>query len=237
MTTGPGNKFCLRWKDFENNISNSFKDLRDDKDFFDVTLACNGNQLQAHKVILSACSTFFRSILKKYPHPHPLLYLKGVQYEEIQSVLTFMYHGEVNVAQEDLNTFLAVAEDLEVKGLTQSNKPETKRQHRQHQAPSPQHRAENRLGVEDITRKKEIQEIVPRIKTEVPVILDDCITQPEVFDEMVETEDYPSSHDEYGGYDQNYQEADMIYQEEEVEMMNTTTGISEPRLFVTNVEF
>ena len=128
MTTGPGDKFCLRWNDFENNISNSFKDLRDDKDFFDVTLACNGNQLQAHKVILSACSPFFRSILKKNPYPHPLLYLKGVQYEEIQSVLTFMYHGEVNVAQEDLNTFLAVAEDLEVKGLTQSNKPETKRQ-------------------------------------------------------------------------------------------------------------
>ena len=125
---GPGNKFCLRWKDFENNISNSFIELRDDKDFFDVTLACNGNQLQAHKVILSACSPFFRSILKKNPYPHPLLYLKGVQYEEIQSVLTFMYHGEVNVAQEDLNTFLAVAEDLEVKGLTQSNKPETKRQ-------------------------------------------------------------------------------------------------------------
>ena len=132
---------------------------------------------------------------------------------------------------------MAVPEDLEVKGLTQSNKPETKRQHRQHQTPSPQHRAENRLGVEDITRKKEIQEIVPRIKTEVPVILDDIITQPEVSNEMVETEDYPSSHDEYGGYDQNYQEADMIYQEEEVEMMNTTTGISEPRLIVTNVEF
>ena len=230
MTTGPGDKFCLRWNDFENNISNSFKDLRDDKDFFDVTLACNGNKLQAHKVILSACSPFFRSILKKNPYPHPLLYLKGVQYEEIQSVLTFMYHGEVNVAQEDLNTFLAVAEDLEVKGLTQSNKPETKRQHRQHQAPSPQHRAENRLGVEDITRKKEIQEIVPRIKTEVPVILDDIITQPEVSNEMVETEDYPSSHDEYGGYDQNYQEADMIYQEEEVEMMNATTGIPKPRV-------
>ena len=84
--------------------------------------------------------------------------------------------------------------------------------------------------MEDITRKKEIQEIVPRIKTEVPVILDDIITQPEVSNEMVETEDYPSSHDEYGGYDQNYQEADMIYQEAEVEMMNATTGISKPRV-------
>ena len=233
MTNGQGDKFCLRWNDFENNISNSFKELRDDKDFFDVTLACSGYQLQAHKVILSACSPFFRSILKKNPHPHPLLYLKGVQYEEIQSVLTFMYHGEVNVAQEDLNTFLSVAEDLEVKGLTQSNKSETKRQH---QAPSPlqvntQQRVESRLGVEEITRKKEIQEIVPRIKTEVPVIIDDCISQPEVSDEMVETEDYHSSHDEYC-YDQNYQDADLIYQEQEVEMMNATTGIYQPKMIV-----
>jgi len=47
------------------------------------------------------------------------LYLKGVKYTDIQSVLNFMYHGEVNVAQEELNSFLAVAEELRVKGLTQ----------------------------------------------------------------------------------------------------------------------
>ena len=116
-----GEKFCLRWNDFENNISSSFQELREDKDFFDVTLACDDNQLQAHKVILSACSPFFRSVLKKNPHQHPLLYLKGVKYEDIVSVLNFMYHGEVNVAQEELNSFLAVAEDLQVKGLTQKN--------------------------------------------------------------------------------------------------------------------
>ena len=126
MTSGKGEKFCLRWNDFEKNISSSFRELKEDKDFFDVTLACEGNQLQAHKVILSACSPFFRSVLKKNPHPHPLLYLKGVKYEDVLSVLNFMYHGEVNVAQEDLNTFLAVAEDLQVKGLTQNNKTQPK---------------------------------------------------------------------------------------------------------------
>ena len=113
-------KFCLRWNDFETNISSAFRDLREDKDFFDVTLACDDEQIQAHKVILSACSPFFHKILHKNPHPHPLLYLKGVKYIDIQAVLNFMYHGEVNVAQEELNTFLAVAEDLRVKGLTQN---------------------------------------------------------------------------------------------------------------------
>ena len=72
-----------------------------------------------HKVILSACSNFFKSLLRRNPHNHPLLYLKGVKYSDLLCVLNFMYHGEVNVAQEDLNSFLAVAEDLQVNGLTQ----------------------------------------------------------------------------------------------------------------------
>jgi len=118
-------KFCLRWNDFESNISGAFRELREDKDFFDVTLACDDDQMQAHKVILSACSPFFRSILRRNKHEHPLLYLKGVKYTDLVSVLTFMYQGEVNVAQEELNSFLAVAEDLKVKGLTQ-NYSETK---------------------------------------------------------------------------------------------------------------
>jgi len=114
-------KFCLRWNDFESNISTAFRELRDDKDFFDVTLACDDEQIQAHKVILSACSPFFRGVLRRNPHAHPLLYLKGVKFSDLQSVLNFMYHGEVNVAQEELNSFLAVAEELRVKGLTQNN--------------------------------------------------------------------------------------------------------------------
>ena len=113
-------KFCLRWNDFETNISSAFRELRNDKDFFDVTIACDDEQIQAHKVILSACSPFFRNILRRNPHQHPLLYLKEVKYTDLQSVLNFMYHGEVNVAQEELNSFLAVAEDLRVKGLTQN---------------------------------------------------------------------------------------------------------------------
>ena len=116
-----GEKFCLKWNDFESNISSSFKDIKDEKDFMDVTLACEESQVTAHKVVLSACSSFFRSVLRRNPHQHPLLYLKGVKFKELVSVLNFMYMGEVNVAQEELNSFLAIAEDLKVKGLTQNN--------------------------------------------------------------------------------------------------------------------
>jgi len=114
-------KFCLKWNDFEHNVSSAFNDIREEKDFFDVTLVCENNQVQAHKVIIAACSPFFKTILRRNPHQHPLLYMKGVLYDDLVSVLNFMYKGEVNVAQEQLNSFLAVAEDLQVKGLTQSN--------------------------------------------------------------------------------------------------------------------
>jgi len=118
---GSSEKFCLRWNDFESNISVAFREIREEKDFFDITLSCGSRQIQAHKLILSACSPFFRTVLKQNPHQHPLLFLKGVEFNNLQSVLNFMYHGEVNIAQEELNSFLAVAEELQVKGLTQNN--------------------------------------------------------------------------------------------------------------------
>ena len=113
-------KFCLKWNDFEANIGVAFRELRDDKDFFDMTIACEDNQMEAHKMILAACSPFFRDILRKNPHSHPLLFIKGVRICDLKAILDFMYHGEVQVAQEDLNSFLSVAEELKVKGLTQN---------------------------------------------------------------------------------------------------------------------
>jgi len=137
---GSAEKFCLRWNDFESNISVAFRELREDKDFFDVTLACDDDQIQAHKVILSACSPFFRTILKRNRHEHPLLYLKGVKYIDLMAVLNFMYHGEVNVAQEELNSFLAIAEDLKVKGLTQNKADDLPRQRQEIPTPKPRPR-------------------------------------------------------------------------------------------------
>jgi len=145
---GSAEKFCLRWNDFESNISSAFRELREDKDFFDVTLACADDQIQAHKVILSACSPFFRAVLKRNRHEHPLLYLKGVKFIDLVSVLNFMYHGEVNVAQEELNSFLAVAEELKVKGLTQNSNEEggSSNQSTEQQKPRPRDPPSERLS-------------------------------------------------------------------------------------------
>jgi len=70
-------KFCLRWNDFETNISGAFRELRDEKDFFDVTIACENEQIQAHKVILSACSPFFSQYFEAQPASTPPLVFEG----------------------------------------------------------------------------------------------------------------------------------------------------------------
>ena len=74
-------------------------------------------------MVLSACSGFFRNALRRTKHQHPLLYLKGVQHADLNHILDFIYYGEVSIAQENLNAFLAVAEELKIKGLTQTNLP------------------------------------------------------------------------------------------------------------------
>jgi len=119
---GPDDQYCLRWNDFETNIKNALYDLNEEKDFADVTLICGDGKVDAHKVILSTGSTFFQKILKENPHSKPLIYLKGVKFSELNSVLGFVYHGEASIATANLSSFLALAEELEVKGLRDKDK-------------------------------------------------------------------------------------------------------------------
>ena len=112
-------KLCLQWNDFKENVNTAFGNLRDDKDFSDVTLACeDGYQMEAHKVILAASSPFFQDLLKKIKHPHPMIYLRGFQTQDLVAMVDFLYFGEANVCQENLDSFLAIAEELKLKGLT-----------------------------------------------------------------------------------------------------------------------
>ena len=111
-------KLCLQWNDFQDNIKIAFGNLREDVDFADVTLACeDGQQVEAHKVILAASSPFFQKLLGRNKHPHPLIYLRGIKSEDLLAIVDFLYRGEANVFQENLDSFLAIAEELQLKGL------------------------------------------------------------------------------------------------------------------------
>ena len=108
----------MTWKDYNSNFSKEFDECRKHQDFFDVTLACEENVITAHKIVLSAASDFFKNILRKHKHEHPLIYLTEVKFSDLQSILDFIYTGETEVAEKDLETLLATATRFKVKGLT-----------------------------------------------------------------------------------------------------------------------
>ena len=110
-------KFCLKWNDFHSNVSNSFSLLRNEDYLHDVTIVSDDNEVAAHKLVLSACSEFFKNIFKRNKHPNPLLHLEGLSSNDIKNVLDYIYNGEVQIFQEDLDRFLNVAQRLKLEGL------------------------------------------------------------------------------------------------------------------------
>ena len=111
-------KLCLQWNDFRENVIGSLGSLKNDRDFLDVTLISeDGKQVEAHKVILAISSPFFQNLLKRNKHPHPLIYMRGVKSEDLLAIVDFLYFGEANVNQENLDSFLALAEELQLQGL------------------------------------------------------------------------------------------------------------------------
>jgi len=116
--------YCLRWGAHEKNLNKVFSDLRRDEHFCDVTIACEDLQLQAHRVVLSAGSQLFNSILKKHSHPYPLIYLSSVKAHDMKLLLDFMYSGEVTLEGDHLQSFIAVAEEFKVQGLNKNQSQE-----------------------------------------------------------------------------------------------------------------
>ena len=112
-------QFCLKWNNFQENVCNAFSSMRKSDDFADVTFICEDEkQVKAHKVILGALSPFLNNILTKNKHVHPLIYMRGTTLDDLVSVLDFMYDGQANVFQQNIESFLALGNELKLKGLT-----------------------------------------------------------------------------------------------------------------------
>ncbi|XP_060526533.1 zinc finger and BTB domain-containing protein 12-like [Cylas formicarius] len=118
-------QFSLCWNNFHSNLSSGFHSLLKDEDLVDVTLAAEGKYVKAHRTVLSVCSPFFKDLFRANPCKHPIVILPEVSYGALRSVLHFMYQGEVSVSQEEIPTFMKVAEMLKVKGLTDNSSDAT----------------------------------------------------------------------------------------------------------------
>jgi hypothetical protein len=112
--------YCLRWNNHQSNLLGVFSQLLEAESLVDVTLAsAEGHSLRAHKVVLSACSSYFRSLFLDHPNRHPIVILKDVCFAELRTLVEFMYRGEVSVETCRLSALLKTAESLKVKGLAE----------------------------------------------------------------------------------------------------------------------
>jgi len=113
------NFFCLSLKQFDTHIKSNLKQLQLEKDFSDVTIACEDRQIEAHKVIIAGASVVFRNLLKQSLHPHPIIFLRGVKFSDLSRMLDFMYQGEIKIEQTELEDFLTIAQEFKIKGLSE----------------------------------------------------------------------------------------------------------------------
>ncbi|XP_026840645.1 longitudinals lacking protein, isoforms H/M/V isoform X9 [Drosophila persimilis] len=133
-------QFCLRWNNHQSTLISVFDTLLENETLVDCTLAAEGKFLKAHKVVLSACSPYFATLLQEQYDKHPIFILKDVKYQELRAMMDYMYRGEVNISQDQLAALLKAAESLQIKGLSDNRtgggssaaapKPESSQHHR-----------------------------------------------------------------------------------------------------------
>ncbi|XP_059617940.1 protein tramtrack, beta isoform isoform X2 [Phlebotomus argentipes] len=113
-------QYCLKWKYHHTNLQTMFSQLLDRGCFCDVTLACEGQTLKAHRVVLCACSTYFDAILTNCGiEKDPIVIMKDAKFADIKCLIEFMYKGEINVEHANLASLLKTAEELKIKGLAE----------------------------------------------------------------------------------------------------------------------
>ena len=110
--------FNLKWNDFHSNVTSTFRVLRNEQYLQDVTLMTDDyQQISAHKLVLSSCSEYFQMIFRKAKQSNILLCLEGVNKNDLDNCLTYMYNGEVQISIDNLDKFLKIAQRFKLKGL------------------------------------------------------------------------------------------------------------------------
>ena len=116
------NVYNLIWQSYPDHLREMMQNMMQADNFTDVTLVTDDKKsIKAHRNILSACSPVLNNILKLHSQPnHPIIYLRGIQYSEMESILQFIYQGEARFAEYRLNEFLSVSQSLEIKQLSKN---------------------------------------------------------------------------------------------------------------------
>ena len=113
--------YTLKWKNFSPNVKSRVSDVIKEQSFCDVTLVSDDQKpFQAHRYVLSTFSPVLKDILLNNPHSHPLIYLRGVNHQELDSILQFIYLGKASVNHSNMKRFAQAAKDLQIKKLAEN---------------------------------------------------------------------------------------------------------------------
>lgn len=243
--------FCLRWNNFQTNMLDVFERLFLDERFVDVTLACEGQLIKAHKMVLSASSSYFQEIFTTTPCSHPVVIMKDVAAKDLRKILEFMYKGEINVSKQEIASVLTVAEVLHVRGLAQidtnENEPQPSTSNANVSNDSQKAGNLNRLLKRSNTRESSIESLVliedestPQPIKQIRIANDLCTksAQDQLMDEVAynalhETDDDPlEMNTEYDGnveFDSSAIESIQIKHERDEDIIDnyaTDNGVS-----------
>ena len=118
-------KFSLKSNDFHSNVSKSFGLFRHEDYLQDVTLVGDDHkQVKAQKLVLSTSSDYFREIFKNNNQTNIVLCLQGMDSVSLKHVLDYIYNGEVQLYQENIDKFLEIAQRLKLEGLMNDKQAE-----------------------------------------------------------------------------------------------------------------
>lgn len=112
-------QYCLKWNHHQSNLLKVFSRLLDNEQFTDVLLAAEGKTIRCHKVVLSACSSYFENLFMSFDEKNQIVILKDTTYDDVFALVEFMYRGEINVAQNQLASLMKTADNLKIKGLSE----------------------------------------------------------------------------------------------------------------------
>ena len=113
--------YTLKWKYFDYNVKSRVSDVIKEQSFCDVTLVSDDHKpFLAHRYVLSSFSPVLKNILHNNPHSHPLIYLRGVNHQELDSILQLIYLGKATVYHRNVKRFAQAAKDLQIKKLAEN---------------------------------------------------------------------------------------------------------------------
>ena len=127
-------QYSLTWQSYSDHLRDALRDMMTSSEFADVILVTDDKQqIRAHRNILSACSPVFKKILQiDCNNANPVIYLRGIQHSEIESIIQFIYLGEARFYYERMSELIQVSKDLEIKELSTGIPTDSNEQHIEH---------------------------------------------------------------------------------------------------------